>query len=113
WGDGRRAGGAGRAMGGRARADIFGGAGDRAGQLASHVHHAGNFAMLAPRELAPNAAAARMPLPPQKPVVPAEAKTRTPSAKPSTLQSHSVQRHSLDGLQDVPKRRAGWTARNR
>jgi membrane-bound lytic murein transglycosylase A len=103
----------GSAIVGPARADIFWGAGDRAGQLASHVHHAGNFAMLVPRELDPAAAAARMPLPPQKPIVPAEAKTRTPSAKSPALQSQPMQRHSLDGLQDVPKRRAGWTTRNR
>jgi membrane-bound lytic murein transglycosylase A len=103
----------GSAIVGPARADIFWGAGDRAGQLASHVHHAGNFAMLVPRELDPTAAAARMPLPPQKPIAPAEAKTRTPSARSPALQSHSTQRHSLDGLQDAPKRRAVWTTRNR
>ena len=103
----------GSAIVGPARADIFWGAGDRAGQLASHVHHAGNFAMLVPRELDPTAAAARMPLPPQKPIAPAEAKTRTPSARSPALQSHSTQRHSLDGLQDAQKRRAVWTTRNR
>jgi membrane-bound lytic murein transglycosylase A len=103
----------GSAIVGPARADIFWGAGDRAGQLASHVHHAGNFAMLVPRELDPTAAAARMPLPPQKPIAPAEAKTRTPSARSPALQPHSTQRHSLDGLQDAPKRRAVWTTRNR
>ena len=103
----------GSAIVGPARADIFWGAGDHAGQLASHVHHAGNFAMLVPRELDPTAAAARMPLPPQKPIAPAEAKTRTPSARSPALQSHSTQRHSLDGLQDAPKRRAVWTTRNR
>ena len=103
----------GSAIVGPARADIFWGAGDQAGQLASHVHHAGNFAMLVPRELDPTAAAARMPLPPQKPIAPAEAKTRTPSARSPALQSHSTQRHSLDGLQDAPKRRAVWTTRNR
>jgi len=103
----------GSAIVGPARADIFWGAGDRAGQLASHVHHAGNFAMLVPRELDPTTAAARMPLPPQKPIAPTEAKTRTPPAKSPALQSHSMQRHSLNGLQDVPKRRAGWTTRNR
>jgi hypothetical protein len=69
--------------------------------------------MLVPRELDPSAAAARMPLPPQKPIAPAEAKTRTPLAKSPALHSQSLQRHSLDGLQDVPKRRAGWTTRNR
>src|SRR6516164_6434299 len=38
----------GSAIVGPARADIFWGAGDRAGQLANHVHHPGNFALLVP-----------------------------------------------------------------
>ncbi len=104
----------GSAIVGPARADIFWGAGDRAGQLASHVHHPGNFAMLVPRELDPVAAGARMPLPPQKPVPPAEAKVRTRSTTSSAVQSHSMQlRRSIRGLQDVPKPRDGWTMRSR
>ena len=93
----------GSAIVGPARADIFWGAGDRAGRLASHVHQPGNFAMLVPRELDPVDAGARMPLPPQKPPLPAEAKARTPSAKSSALQSHSMHlSRSQRGLQDVP-----------
>ena len=64
----------GSAIVGPARADIFWGAGDRAGQLANHVHHPGNFALLVPRELDPVTAAARMPLPPEKPSFIAQAK---------------------------------------
>jgi len=64
----------GSAIVGPARADIFWGAGDRAGQLANHVHHPGNFALLVPRELDPVTAGARMPLPPEKPSFIAQAK---------------------------------------
>jgi len=104
----------GSAIVGPARADIFWGAGDRAAQLASHVHHPGNFAMLVPRELDPVTAGARMPLPPQKPVPPAEAKTGTRSTTSSAVQSHSMQlRRSIRGLQDVPKPRDAWTMRSR
>jgi len=80
----------GSAIVGPARADIFWGAGDRAGQLASHVHQPGNFTMLVPREFDPVAAAARMPLPPQKPPLPAEAKVRARSAESSAHQLHSM-----------------------
>ena len=104
----------GSAIVGPARADIFWGAGDRAGQLASHVHHPGNFAMLVPRELDPVAAGARMPLPPQKPAPPAEAKAITRSTTSSAVQSHSTQlRRFLHGLQGLPKPRDDWTMRSR
>jgi membrane-bound lytic murein transglycosylase A len=52
----------GSAIVGPARADIFWGAGDRAGRLANHVYHPGKFALLVPRELDPVTAAARMTL---------------------------------------------------
>jgi peptidoglycan lytic transglycosylase A len=74
----------GSAIVGPARADIFWGAGDRAGQLAGHVHHPGNFALLVPRELDPVTAGARMPLPPEKPAFLAQAKPSTPLATSST-----------------------------
>ena len=75
----------GSAIVGPARADIFRGAGDRAGQLANHVHHPGNFALLVPREIDPVTAAARIPLPPEKPCFIAQAKISTPFAtSPST-----------------------------
>ena len=85
----------GSAIVGPARADIFWGSGDRAGQVASHVHHAGNFAMLVPRELDPVAAGERMPLPPRKPLVPAEARTGSEksSVVPSSTQFRPSTRH--------------------
>src|SRR5271167_5205404 len=39
----------GSAIVGPARADIYWGAGDQAGQFAGHIHHPGHFAMLVPR----------------------------------------------------------------
>ncbi len=111
----------GSAIIGPARADIFWGAGDRAGQLASHVHQPGNVAMLVPRELDPVAAGARMPLPPQRPPPPpppAEAKVKTRSTTSTAVQSHGVQvrrpiRALQDAPRDAPKPGAGWTMRSR
>ena len=40
----------GSAIVGPARADIFWGAGDEAGQVAAHLRHAGKFVMLVPRD---------------------------------------------------------------
>ena len=56
----------GSAIVGPARADLFFGAGDEAGQMAGRIKQAGRFTMLLPRELDPTAAGARMPLPPVK-----------------------------------------------
>jgi membrane-bound lytic murein transglycosylase A len=88
----------GSAIVGPARADIFWGAGDRAGQLAGHVHHLGNFAMLVPRKIDPVAAGARMPLPPPKPPLPADAKAKARPAKSSTIRPYYIRE-----LQHVPK----------
>jgi membrane-bound lytic murein transglycosylase A len=82
----------GSAIVGPARADIFWGAGDRAGQLASHVHHPGNVTMLVPRELDPVTTGARMPLPPPRPPPPAEIKPRPPSAKSVTKPNNAPAR---------------------
>jgi membrane-bound lytic murein transglycosylase A len=60
----------GSAIVGPARADLYFGAGDEAGQVAGRIRQAGRFAMLLPRELDPVAAGARMPLPLAKPPVP-------------------------------------------
>jgi peptidoglycan lytic transglycosylase A len=81
----------GSAIVGPARADIFWGAGDRAGLLAGRVHHPGKFAMLVPRELDPVTAGARMPLPPQKPPPPVEANVRTRALKSFAVLSHPTQ----------------------
>jgi peptidoglycan lytic transglycosylase A len=67
----------GSAIVGPARADIYWGAGDQAGQFAGHVHHPGNFAMLVPRELDPVEAGAQMPLPPKRPLAAAPGKNPT------------------------------------
>jgi membrane-bound lytic murein transglycosylase A len=56
----------GSAIVGPARADLFFGAGDEAGQMAGRIKQSGRFTMLLPRELDPTAAGARMPLPPVK-----------------------------------------------
>jgi membrane-bound lytic murein transglycosylase A len=98
----------GSAIVGPARADIFWGAGDRAGQIASHVHHPGSFAILVPRDIDPVAAGARMPLPPLKPPprAQAQAKAKTQSPKSSAAPIYLMPpRHSKRGLQDVPKSR--------
>jgi membrane-bound lytic murein transglycosylase A len=110
----------GSAIVGPARADIFWGAGERAGQVASHVHHFGNVAVLVPRDIDPVGAGARMPLPPQRPPLPAEAKAKvgtktgtkagtnaginTRAAKSSAVQPDSMPlERSMRGSQDVPK----------
>jgi hypothetical protein len=87
----------GSAIVGPARADIFWGAGDQAGQLAGRVHHPGKFALLVPRDLDPVAAGARMPLPPEKPPPPAEAKVRTPGLKPALKSAATLSRPSQFG----------------
>ncbi len=58
----------GSAIVGPARADLYFGAGDEAGQVAGRIRQPGRFAILLPRELDPAAAGARMPLPPVKPL---------------------------------------------
>ena len=96
----------GSAIVGPARADIFWGAGDQAGQLAGRVHHPDKFAMLVPRELDPVAAGARMPLPPEKPPPPVEAKVRTPVLKPALKSLRRVRLNSGDpSMQNC---RGGW-----
>ena len=75
----------GSAIVGPARADIFWGAGDRAGRLAGGLRHPGRFAMLVPRELDPVAAAARIPLPREKPASARQADEKTPLSRSGTL----------------------------
>jgi membrane-bound lytic murein transglycosylase A len=96
----------GSAIVGPARADIFWGSGDRAGQVASHVHHPGNFAMLVPRELDPVVAGERMPLPPRKPLVPAEAKARSERSSVWSTQLRPSTRHCK-----TCQTREGWMRR--
>jgi peptidoglycan lytic transglycosylase A len=101
----------GSAIVGPARADIFWGTGDRAGQVANHVHHPGNFALLVPRELDPVTAGAQMPLPPEKPSFIAQAKISTISAiSPTTCRIG----RTIGGPCAIPRparpRTLGWVA---
>jgi membrane-bound lytic murein transglycosylase A len=57
----------GSAIVGPARADLYFGAGQEAGQVAGRIRHPGRFAMLLPRELDVTAAARNVPLPPPRP----------------------------------------------
>jgi membrane-bound lytic murein transglycosylase A len=57
----------GSAIVGPARADLFFGAGEEAGQMAGRIQQSGRFAMLVPRELGPSITSANVPLPPSKP----------------------------------------------
>jgi membrane-bound lytic murein transglycosylase A len=73
----------GSAIVGPARADVYFGAGDQAGEIAGRLHNLGSFAMLVPREIDPVAAGARMPLPPEKPpFLVASARTSAPKSPP-------------------------------
>jgi membrane-bound lytic murein transglycosylase A len=57
----------GSAIVGPARADLFFGAGEEAGQIAGRVQQSGRFAILVPRELGSSIMSASVPLPPPKP----------------------------------------------
>jgi membrane-bound lytic murein transglycosylase A len=82
----------GSAIVGPARADIYWGAGDRAGELAGRVRHPGSFAMLVPRELDPVAAGARMPLPPEKPPATETSVRNTLPQSPTLVQGRRFSR---------------------
>jgi membrane-bound lytic murein transglycosylase A len=72
----------GSAMVGPARADIFWGAGEKAGQVAGRIRHPGSFAMLVPMDIDPVAAGRQMPMPPERPQSPvAEAIAQVPPQK--------------------------------
>jgi membrane-bound lytic murein transglycosylase A len=66
----------GSAIVGPARADLYFGAGEEAGQVAGRVRQSGRFAMLLPRDLDPVAAGAHMPLPPIRPALRRTSSTR-------------------------------------
>jgi membrane-bound lytic murein transglycosylase A len=104
----------GSAIVGPARADIYWGAGDQAGQLAGRLRHPGTLAMLVPRELDPVAAGARMPLPPQRPVPPVQAKVRTRSPKSPTIELHPGGQRTRSIRDCKPCRtHNGWVMRSR
>jgi membrane-bound lytic murein transglycosylase A len=84
----------GSAIVGPARADLYFGAGDEAGQVAGRIRQAGRFAILLPREIDPVAAGAHMPLPLAKPPVP------SPSS-PSKVASREKPGSRLDPRQQA------------
>jgi membrane-bound lytic murein transglycosylase A len=98
----------GSAIVGPARADIYWGAGDQAGQFAGHIHHPGHFAMLVPRELDPVEAGAQMPLPPKRP--------QAAPAKPANIEiarrpGAAPQRWSLRECRICNTAEPGWDGR--
>ena len=84
----------GSAIVGPARADLYFGAGDEAGQVAGRIRQAGRFAILLPRELDPVAAGAHMPLPLARPLVP-------PPPPPSKIASREKPGSRLDPRQQA------------
>jgi peptidoglycan lytic transglycosylase A len=96
----------GSAIVGPARADIYWGAGEQAGQRAGRLRHPGTFAMLVPREVDPVAAGAKMPLPPEKPQL--TAKGRTKKSPPLARNRPSKQTVAFEGdVQSPPPQRHG------
>jgi membrane-bound lytic murein transglycosylase A len=71
----------GSAIVGPARADLYWGAGPRAGSVAGRIRHPGTFIMLLPRELDMIEAGKRMPLPLPKPAIPAEPDAKKDAGK--------------------------------
>ena len=77
----------GSAIVGPARADIYFGAGDDAERVAGRIRHAGRFVMLMPREIDLFAGRGKVPLPPVRPAMQAQAEPKPmaapqPPAKP-------------------------------
>jgi membrane-bound lytic murein transglycosylase len=88
----------GSAIVGPARADIYWGSGERAGQLAGRLRHPGSFAMLVPRELDPVAAGAHMPLPPENPRRAAQARARAAETAETGARAPRLTKAQSDAL---------------
>jgi membrane-bound lytic murein transglycosylase A len=73
----------GSAIMGPARADLYWGAGDRAGRIAGRIRQQGQFVMLLPRELDMVEAGRHMPLPVPKPPPPEPLQAKNAPAKPN------------------------------
>jgi membrane-bound lytic murein transglycosylase A len=83
----------GSAIVGPARADIYWGAGEEAGRIASRIRHRGRFVMLVPRELDLIEAGRHMPLP-------------TPRPKPVEIATKHDGKSNLVMVNSDPQRRA-------
>jgi membrane-bound lytic murein transglycosylase A len=83
----------GSAIVGPARADVYFGVGDQAGEVAGRLHNPGTFAMLVPREIDPVAAGTHMPLPREKPPLLVLASLRTSSPKSPPVAPHPAHLH--------------------
>jgi membrane-bound lytic murein transglycosylase A len=86
----------GSAIVGPARADLYFGAGNEAGQVAERIRQSGRFTILLPREIDPTAAGTRIPLPPVK------APRPEPALQPATNLAGSEERSA--GLAATMKR---------
>jgi hypothetical protein len=95
----------GSAIVGPARADLYLGAGDEAGQVANRIRQDGRFTILLPRELDPAAAGARMPLPPAKPVPTVKP---SPSAKPLPSEVAATRASQSTVRFAAPEERRRW-----
>jgi membrane-bound lytic murein transglycosylase A len=95
----------GSAIVGPARADLYLGAGDEAGQVANRIRQDGRFTILLPRELDPAAAGARMPLPPVKPVATPKP---SPPAKPLPSEVAAARASQSTARLAAPEERRRW-----
>jgi len=95
----------GSAIVGPARADLYLGAGDEAGQVANRIRQDGRFTILLPRELDPAAAGARMPLPPVKPVATPKP---SPPAKPLPSEVAATRASQSTARLAAPEERRRW-----
>ena len=100
----------GSAIVGPARADLYLGAGDQAGEVANRIRRDGRFTILLPRELDLAAASARMPLPPVKPLPPGKPIPSVKSLPPvKPLVSDAATRASQSAAGSAaPERRRRW-----
>jgi membrane-bound lytic murein transglycosylase A len=89
----------GSAIVGPARADIYFGAGNEAGQVAGRVRQTGRFAMLLPRELDPVAAGTSVPLPlPKPPIMIRPHQLRSLTMEPHLTSAEVKPRNALNRL---------------
>jgi peptidoglycan lytic transglycosylase A len=102
----------GSAIVGPARAELYFGAGDEAGQVAGRIRQPGRFAMLLPREIDPSVAGARMPLPPVKPL-PSQAAAR-PLQRAENLAARAAAIAALPAMSEKKSvERMSWMASTR